>query len=62
VFSGTNGNANAQFTILTSTNAAAPLSTWLPVSTNLFNGSGNFNVTNTIVPGAASRFYTIRVP
>ncbi|EEF62338.1 beta strand repeat-containing protein [Pedosphaera parvula] len=62
VFSGTNGSASAQFTILSSANVAAPLSTWVPVSTNSFNGSGNFTVTNTINPAAGSRFYTIRVP
>jgi autotransporter-associated beta strand protein len=62
VFNGTNGNASAQFTILTSTNVANPLSTWVPVSTNNFNGTGSFTVTNTINPAAGSRFYTIRVP
>jgi hypothetical protein len=41
---GGNGLANEPFLVLESTNLALPLSQWLPVSTNAFDGSGNFSL------------------
>jgi hypothetical protein len=41
VLSGNNGLAGASYIVLGTTNVAGP---WTPVSTNTFDGSGNFNV------------------
>ena len=52
VLSGTNGAPNGAYTIVASTNVALAVSSWTPVATNLFDGSGNFSnsipVTNTV--------------
>jgi fibronectin-binding autotransporter adhesin len=41
---GTNGPATEPFVVLQSTNVALALTNWVPVLTNAFDGSGNFNV------------------
>ncbi len=61
VISGTNGSPGQQFEVLSSTNVATPLSSWTSLTTNTFT-AGNFNVTNTVNPADALRFYIIRVP
>lgn len=62
VFNGTNGNPGAQFVILASPNINAPLSSWTPVLTDVFNGSGTFVVTNAIDPTTPLQFFAIRTP
>jgi concanavalin A-like lectin/glucanase superfamily protein len=62
IFSGTGGTANGTYYVLTSTNVAAPLANWTPLSTNAFDGSGNFSVTNAIVPGVPQKFYLLKTP
>lgn len=59
VFSGSGGSIGGRYVVLSSTNAAAPLSTWTPVATNNFNGTGNFSVTNTISL-TGSRFFILQ--
>ncbi len=61
VFSGTNGPANGTFFVLTSTNIASPLSHWMVLSTNSFDASGNFRVTNAIVVGGSPVFFAMEV-
>jgi hypothetical protein len=61
IFSGSNGPANQNFVVLTSTNLAAPLANWTPVLTNSFDNNGNFNVTNGINPAAGRGFYLLQV-
>jgi autotransporter-associated beta strand protein len=52
VVTGTNGVPSGTYVILSSTNLALPLASWLPIATNTFDGSGNFTapipVTNTV--------------
>jgi len=60
IFSGINGTANGTYTVLSSTNAALPLSQWTPIATNTFSGTGTFGATNA-VSGNRS-FFTIEVP
>lgn len=62
IFSGTGGTANANYYVLSSTNIAAPVATWTPVQTNQFDASGNFSVTNAIVPGVPQNFYMLQIP
>ncbi len=62
ILNGTNGTGSAggTFYVLSSTNVAAPLSSWLYVSTNAFGAGGAFSVTNAIVPGVPNNFYMLK--
>lgn len=46
LFSGTNCPAGVQYRILTQTNVAKPLSSWIPVTTNTFLSNGSFSYSN----------------
>lgn len=59
VVNGTNGTAGQPCYLLSSTNLATPLSQWIRVSTNAFDGSGNFHITNTI-GGGRQNFYILQ--
>ena len=61
VIGGANGIPNGQYIVLTSTNITTPVSNWTPLSTNVFDGSGNFAFTNTIDPAVLQQFYLIRL-
>ncbi|HEX4262889.1 MAG TPA: LamG-like jellyroll fold domain-containing protein [Verrucomicrobiae bacterium] len=61
IFSGSNGPANQNFVVLTSTNLATPLANWVPVLTNSFDNNGNFNATNVINAAAGRGFYLLQV-
>jgi autotransporter-associated beta strand protein len=58
VVSGANGSEGGTFYLLSSTNLTAPLAAWVRVSTNTFDGNGNFNITNA-VGGAPQSFYIL---
>jgi Ca2+-binding RTX toxin-like protein len=62
VFRGSGGAPDSPFYVLSSTNMATPRSNWTLVGTHLFDGSGNFSVTNTIPPGEPARFFLLNVP
>ena len=62
IFSGTGGAANGDYVVLSSTNVAAPLLNWLPVTSNLFDASGNFLFTNPVNPARPQEFYRLRLP
>jgi hypothetical protein len=59
IFSGTNGQADANYVVLTTTNIATPLTNWTPVLTNSFDNTGGFHVTNPINPAVGRRFYLL---
>jgi len=62
-FSATNGQAGGTFTLLETTNLQLPVSQWTPVFTNMFNGSGNINLsTNVVNPHIPDEFYLIEEP
>jgi hypothetical protein len=61
VFGGSGGPASGSYVVLTSTNAAVPVSTWTPIATNSFTAGGTFSVTNGIVTGATGHYYAIKV-
>ena len=63
ILNATNGFVGGSYYLLTSTNLAAPLSQWLPVSTNVLGASGNFTLTatNTFADKTPQRFYILRV-
>lgn len=56
---GTNGAADGQFVLLSSTNLALPLSQWTPVSTNQFDGSGDFDFTNDLNATTPQQFFIL---
>jgi autotransporter-associated beta strand protein len=62
VLSGSGGTANGVYYVLTSTNPATPLTNWIPVLTNYFDNSGNFNFTNPMSTNALQSFYLLQVP
>jgi autotransporter-associated beta strand protein len=59
-FSGSGGAPGAVYHVLTSTDVALPLTNWTAIATNNFDGSGNFNFSDTT--SAAQQFYIISVP
>lgn len=61
-FSGINGPTNGTYIVLSSTNISAPLSTWSPVLTNLFNGNGAFSNTVPIDGTKPMQFYRLVQP
>jgi autotransporter-associated beta strand protein len=60
IFNGTGGTANDAYYVLTSTNIATPLTNWIILSTNAFDNSGNFNVTNPVSPNTPKQFYILK--
>ncbi|MGO8680431.1 MAG: beta strand repeat-containing protein [Limisphaerales bacterium] len=60
VFSGNNGTGSSGYYVLSSTNVAAPLSSWTPIFTNNFT-SGLFTNTIPIVPGVPDVFYILKL-
>lgn len=60
VISGTNGIASGTYYLLSSTNLTMPRANWTRVSTNSFDASGNFNITNA-VGSAPQDFYILEL-
>ena len=61
VVSGSNGTAFADYYVLTSTNPALPVSSWLPMLTNQFDSDGNFSF-NAGAPTGPQRYFLIQKP
>lgn len=61
VLSGTNGAPDWPYIVLTSTNVSLPSSNWTIASTNSFDGSGNFILTNPLISGAPRLFYRLQM-
>jgi autotransporter-associated beta strand protein len=62
VLSGSGGTPNTSYYVLTTTNLATPPADWIPVLTNQFDASGNFNFTNAFVPATQNQFYRLQIP
>ncbi len=62
VFNGTGGAAGYNFTVLSSTNVAAPLATWTVAGGGNCDNNGNFIYTNAIAPGSGQLFLGVRIP
>jgi hypothetical protein len=60
VINGTNGTSGLQYSVLTSTNLALPLSQWTPMTTNTFAG-GSFSITNTVISTAPQSYYALQL-
>jgi glucose/arabinose dehydrogenase len=61
IVSGTNGPANGMYSVLVSTNLISPVGTWGLLSTNPFDGNGNFIFTNPLKPGIPGLFYLLQL-
>ncbi len=62
VLNGTGGAANGTYYVLTATNLATPLANWVPLVTNSFDASGDFDFTNAVNAGSHQEFYLIKQP
>jgi hypothetical protein len=60
IVSGTNGPANGSYSVLVGTNILYPFATWEPLSTNPFDGKGDFIFTDSINPDIPSLFYLLQ--
>jgi hypothetical protein len=61
VISGVNGFANAPFYVVATTNVTLPLTDWTRLSTNVFDGNGNFNVTSAVNASLPTQFFRVLV-
>jgi autotransporter-associated beta strand protein len=59
---GSGGPAGAPYRVVVSTNVASPLNSWIPVITNIFDSSGNLNVSIPINPNVRGDFYRVVTP
>ena len=59
MISGSGGINSWPFLLLVATNLAAPQ--WTPVSSNQFNATGGFMLTNPITPGSPQTFYRLQL-
>ena len=48
--------------VLASTNLTLPLTNWLPLTTNIFDGSGQFHYTNHVSPVKPRQFFIFKLP
>jgi len=62
ILSGIGGTPGGGYTILTTTNVAAPLSAWTTNSQATFNSSGAFSLSIPVVATPPAQFFQIRVP
>lgn len=60
VLSASNGVSGWPVRLLASTNVALPLTNWTIIASNLFDGGGNFSITNAV--GGAQQYYLLQLP
>ena len=61
VLGGTNGWPGQLYYVLASTNVAIPHNQWTPMTTNPFDPSGNFILTNKVNDGMPTLFYLLQL-
>ena len=62
VFNGTGGSPGSNYVILSSTNLTIPLTNWQALTTNTFDGSGQFRYTNNVNPVKPRQFFIFKLP
>jgi autotransporter-associated beta strand protein len=62
VLSGTNGVPGTSSYVLSTTNVALPLASWVRIATNVFDANGNFNFTNVVNPNTPQQFFSLQLP
>jgi autotransporter-associated beta strand protein len=61
IFSGTGGSPNTGFYVLSTTNITTAVTNWSVISTNSFDNTGAFNLTNAVSPGVPKRFFMLKL-
>ncbi len=59
---GSGGTPFATYSVVTSTNIAAPAATWTTLQSGSFDASGNFSTSVSITPGQPQQFYMLKLP
>jgi hypothetical protein len=62
ILTGTGGTPSGSYSLLTSTNANAPVATWRTNLTGTFDGSGGFSNSIPISTSELKRFFLIKTP
>ena len=62
ILTGTNGTPGGSYSLLSSTNVAAPLESWTTNTTGVFEGTGAFSNAFPVNLGVPQEFYLLRVP
>ncbi len=62
IFNGTGGTAGSNYIILASTNLALPLGSWSALTTNTFDGGGQFQYTNPVSAAKPRQFFIFKLP
>ena len=62
IFNGMGGTAGSNYVVLASTNLTLPLTNWLALTTNTFDGSGQFHYTNNVNPAKPWQFFIFKLP
>ncbi len=60
VLAGSGGTNNGTYYVLSTTNLTTAITNWTVVSTNQFDASGNFNVTNPMGTGVRQQYYLLK--
>jgi len=58
----TGGTPNAEFHLLSETNVTAPVTNWVAIATNIFDGTGALTFTNSVSPTDPQRVYGVLQP
>jgi len=59
---GTGGITNGSYYLIGTTNLLTPMTNWLRLATNPFDGNGNFSFTNNLDAGGARWFFSLQLP
>jgi len=59
---GTNGLPNGTYYVLSSPDVTLPISEWIRISTNAFDGAGNFTFSGASLPNGEKDFYRLLLP
>jgi len=62
IFDGIGGSPGSNYIILVSTNLTLPLPNWSVLTTNTFDGSGQFHYTNHVSPAKSRQFFIFKLP
>ena len=62
IFNGTGGPAGSNYVMLASTNLALALTNWTALTTNTFDGTGQFRYTNHVSPAKPRQFFIFKLP
>ena len=61
IFNGIGGSPGSNYVMLASTNLTIPLTNWLALTTNTFDGSGQFHYTNNVSPAKPLQFFIFKL-